>query len=147
MHPVYNATSHKCECEWIINPCATILCGPTRKPVYVPTTGLCDCQLINTSCTGIFCIAEQHPVFNTTTGICECEWIPGLEPGQPITERETPTLAPVPLPSIVIPRPTCKGIVCISEKHPVFNATSGHCECEWIDGFGPTLSNAESVDK
>jgi hypothetical protein len=149
MTPKVNSTTGLCECEWIpgLEPGEPTdvkrdsveeraaepeaVAEPQRKPVK-PT------------CTGIFCIAEQHPVYNATSGRCECEWIPGLEPGNPSESKRDEVEARNPEPEAVaepqtrpIAYPGCRGILCIAEKRPVYNATSGRCECEWIPGFGP----------
>ncbi|RAL61030.1 hypothetical protein DID88_010126 [Monilinia fructigena] len=96
------------------------------------------------TCTDVFCIAEKQPVYNATSGNCECEWISGLEPKDTIPFPE-PLKAEVdakakPKPGNLKLIESCRDIFCIAEKHPVYNATSGRCECEWIDGFGPASS-------
>jgi hypothetical protein len=79
----------------------------------------------------------MHPVYNSASKQCECEWIPGLEPSAPVAERAVP----LPIPTLVH---ACPGnIKCISEQHPVWNATSQRCECEWIDGFGPVTAKVK----
>ncbi len=47
------------------------------------------------------------------------------------TKPSTSPLEPV---NAETPNP-CSDIICISEMHPVYNATSELCECEWINGF------------
>ncbi|EKD15861.1 uncharacterized protein L3040_003281 [Drepanopeziza brunnea f. sp. 'multigermtubi'] len=150
-----------CACK-ITNPipatCPLFKCVQGTHVVYHPETDKCSCD---TDCPDLICIAEKQPVWDSATNSCSCQWIPGLEPSpdpMAVTARSatamstTPTLPPrptarSPITSKPKPKPTikpgplpgCRDVFCISEQHPVFNATSGKCECEWIPGLEPSL--------
>ncbi|KAG4438295.1 hypothetical protein IFR05_006230 [Cadophora sp. M221] len=142
--PTYNPTTGKCTCEWIpgLKP------GEPSTLLYsraTPTRG------IPAGCSGIMCIPEMHPVYNETAGICECEWMDIFKPPIISWTSSDPSASPTPLPTPtrftqISPRPTLPpiepscfkpGTYCVPEMEPVFNATSGKCECEWIPGLGP----------
>ncbi|KAI9051070.1 hypothetical protein LZ554_005178 [Drepanopeziza brunnea f. sp. 'monogermtubi'] len=154
---VQDPKTKECACK-ITNPipktCPLFKCVQGTHVVYHPETDKCSCD---TDCPDIICIAEKEPVWDSSTNSCSCQWIPGLEPSSdstavtareatalsttpglaptPITYKPKPTIRPVPLP---MPLPGCRDVFCISEQHPVYNVTSGKCECEWIPGLEPS---------
>ncbi|KAH6666609.1 hypothetical protein B0J14DRAFT_603999 [Halenospora varia] len=128
-HPVYNAETKTCNCEWI----------PGLEPGN-PTT-VREVPAVSTDCGDTVCISEMHGVFNTTTNQCQCEWIPGLEPGNSVDTREAEVEAE---PTTI---GSCRGIFCISEQHPVWNATSNRCECKWIPGLEPGVPTVSIRDE
>ncbi|KAK0128857.1 hypothetical protein ONS95_000805 [Cadophora gregata] len=153
--PTYNITTGKCTCEWI----------PGLKP-GVPATLLVaratPSRYPSPSCSGsgIMCISEMHPVYNETAGRCECEWIdifqpPNLSwPSSVPSVPTTPLATSLPTPTTftpISPRPTLPpigpsclkpGYFCVPEMQPVYNATSGQCECQWIPGLGSVAVKA-----
>ncbi|PBP26969.1 hypothetical protein BUE80_DR002027 [Diplocarpon rosae] len=133
---VQRSNTKKCTCE-LINPipktCPQFKCLEFNHVVYHPETGKCGCEF---DCPDIVCIAEARPIMDPTTHSCGCQYIPGLEPSV-VVGRDTSTAATPATYSTPTPQNTCSEILCIAEKHPVFNATSGLCECEWIAGLEP----------
>ncbi|KAH7330362.1 hypothetical protein BKA65DRAFT_539520 [Rhexocercosporidium sp. MPI-PUGE-AT-0058] len=143
--PTYNTTTEKCTCEWIPGlkpgePSTLLVARAT------PTRG------VPSGCSGVMCIPEMHPVFNETTGRCECEWMDIFKPPIASWTSSHPVVSSTALPTStrftqISARPTLPpigpscfkpGTYCVPEMQPVFNATSGRCECEWIPGLGPS---------
>lgn len=135
-HTVQNTSTKACTCE-VTNPipktCPQFRCVADYHVVYNLKNDNCGCE---PNCPDLFCISEQHPTMDYATNTCSCQWIEGLEPLPVIEARKAQST------TVASSRPTgfsssCPGLFCISEQHPVFNTTTGKCECEWISGFGP----------
>ncbi|KAG4419081.1 hypothetical protein IFR04_007773 [Cadophora malorum] len=137
-HKIQDPLTKKCSCK-VTNPipktCPQFKCLENHHVIYHPDTDKCGCD---PDCPDLMCIAEQRVTYNYTTNSCFCKYIPGLEPSL-IQDRaaNADASSPLPTPTKAILPPVCSKIMCISEKHPVYNKTTGNCKCEWIPGFGP----------
>jgi len=136
-HPIYNATSGTCGCSL---DCPTLMCTAHYNPYYNYSTKACTCELFDDGLGAI-------PTLSSTSTIKQLppvtvEIINTLPSNSWVTKTPTATVLahtstvhPISTPPAAVG--SCKGIYCISEKHPIWNATAGRCDCEWIDGFGP----------
>ncbi|CAL3968737.1 unnamed protein product [Diplocarpon coronariae] len=135
-HKAQSSPAKKCTCE-LNNPipktCPQFKCLEYTHVVYHPETGKCGCEY---DCPDIICIAEARPIMDSTTKSCSCQYIPGLEPSV-VIGRDAPTTAKLDVYSTPTSKNACSDIFCIAEQHPVFNATSGLCDCQWIAGLEP----------
>lgn len=125
-HKVQDPSTKKCGCE-VTNPipktCPQFKCLEYHHVVYHPETDKCGCDV---DCPDLMCIAEARPIYNYSTNSCNCQYIPGLEPS-PIREREAQVSpSPTPAPSKPGTPIACSKIMCIPEKHPVYNASTSH---------------------
>ncbi|KAH8758087.1 hypothetical protein F5882DRAFT_444387 [Hyaloscypha sp. PMI_1271] len=114
---LFHNPNDKCECvlhATTPKACSQSPCTSGYHPVWRKDTSTCAC-LENGSGDEARCIAATEclvgsaPVWDEDSHTCRCE-------------KSDP----------------CEDILCIAEQHPVANAQTGKCNCEWIDGFGPS---------
>jgi hypothetical protein len=114
---LFHNSNDRCECvlhATTSKACSQSMCTSGYHPVWRKDTSTCAC-LENGSSDETRCIAATEclvgsaPVWDEDSQTCGCE-------------KSDP----------------CEDILCIAEQHPVANAQTGKCNCEWIYGFGPS---------
>lgn len=142
--PVWNGKSNTCSCKKT-NTCPDLFCISEQHPVYNATSGKCGCEWIDGfgpavgKCTDLYCIAEKSPVYDATAGKCHCEWINGFGPGaeKPSSVQLTTTIYTLPPTTADAPGPTvslgCENlkIYCFGGDHLMhWDPVKQKCSCE-----------------